>query len=162
MKLELPDRSGLVIRPPDIGFDGTIELDLGEVTCQIVPVDGDHAPGSTVVYVPGDKVLFLGDCLGEDLYSGPPSYTVRNLFPLIERVLGFKAEIYLEGHATQPISRPEMEVNLNMLKTIGREVERIGLDREAVIKALPMVLGAPLNQDQVDIADSFLAGLRKG
>ena len=32
MKAELPDRSQLVIKPPEIGFTGQIELDLGGVT----------------------------------------------------------------------------------------------------------------------------------
>ena len=159
IKKELPDRRGLVIRPPEISFDAPIELDLGGVTCQIVPVDGDHTPGSTVVYVAEDKVLFLGDCLSEDYYSGPASYTTRNLFPLIERVLGFDADIYLGGHATQTMSRAEMEADLMMIKAIGEAVDRIGLDRAAVMAALPGVLGAPLNEDQVEIADSFLAGL---
>ena len=158
---EMPDRRGLVIRPPEISFDCPIELDLGGVTCQIVPVGGDHDIGSTVVCVAEDKVLFLGDCLSEDYYSGPPSYTTRNLFPLIQRVLGLDADIFLGGHATQPMSRAEMEADLNEMKAIGLEVERIVLDREAVMTALPGVLGAPLNEDQVEVADSFLAGLRK-
>ena len=150
-----------MIRPPEISFDSPVELDLGGVTCQIVPVGGDHDIGSTVVYVAEDKVLFLGDRLSEDYYSGPSSYTTRSLFPLIERVLGFDAEIYLEGHATEPMSRAEMEADLDMLRTIGQEVERIGLDRAAVMSGLPRVLGVPLNEDQVEIADLFLAGLRK-
>jgi len=161
IKKELPERRGLVIRPPEISFDSPIELDLGGVTCQIVPVGGDHDIGSAVVYVVEDKLLFLGDCLSEDYYSGPASYTMRNQFPLIERVLGLDADVYLGGHATQPMSRAEMEADLNMIMAIGREVERIGLEREAVMAALPGVLGAPLNEDQVEIADSFLAGLKK-
>jgi glyoxylase-like metal-dependent hydrolase (beta-lactamase superfamily II) len=161
IKKELPDRRGLVIRPPEISFDSPIELDLGGVTCQIVPVGGDHDSGSTVVYAAEDKVLFLGDCLSEDYYSGPASYTTRSLFPLIERVLSFDAEIYLEGHATQPLSRAEMEADLKLLMDIGQAVERIGPDRAEVMAALPGVLGGPLIEDQVEIADSFLAGLSK-
>jgi hypothetical protein len=43
---------------------------------------------------------------------------------------------------------------------IGRTVERIGNNREAVMEELASVLGAPLEPEQVEIADSFLAGLR--
>ena len=161
MKKELPDRRGLVIRPPEISFDSPIELDLGGVTCQIVPVGGDHDIGSTVVYVVEDKILFLGDCLSEDYYSGPASYTTRSLFPLIERVLGLDAEIYLRRacHAAHvqggDASRPEHDHGNRpggRADWAGSRGGDGGLARRA---------GRAADEECVEIADAFLAGLRK-
>lgn len=161
MKAELPDRSRLVIKPPEIGFEGQIELDLGGVTCRIVHVGGDHSSDSSVVFVEEDRVIFLGDCLGEDLYSGPRSYTPQKFLPLIERLLGFDAAFYLEGHAPEPQSRQALADDLAIYQAIGREVERCGPDRPGLLSALQFRLGRSLNADELGILDSYLAGLAK-
>ncbi|HOG47967.1 MAG TPA: MBL fold metallo-hydrolase [Anaerolineae bacterium] len=159
MCAELPDRSGLVIRPPDLSFDGEVALDLGGVTCRMVHVGGDHGADCSVVYVEGDRVMFLGDCLGDDLYHGAPAYTVDRLFPLLDRLLGFGAEWYLEAHDPEPVSAQQMAEDAATLRTIGRTVQRIGRDREAILAALPALLGGPLSEDHCACVDSFLAGL---
>ncbi len=160
LKLELPDRRGLVLRAPDISFDTRIELDLGGVTCQLVQVGGDHDPGSTIVYVPEDKLMFIGDCLGKDVYHGPPHYTTAKLFPLLDRLLAYDAEIYLEGHTPEPIPRKQMIADAELLKTIGREVDRLGPDRLAILSALQARFGEPLQPDHLEIVEAFLAGRR--
>jgi glyoxylase-like metal-dependent hydrolase (beta-lactamase superfamily II) len=162
IKKELPGPNRQVlIRPPEIGFQSRVEIDLGGVTCILVRAGGDHHPGSTVIYVEEDRLMFIGDCLAEDYYSGERSYTVANLFPLIDCLLCYEVETYLEGHAVQAISRQQMVEDAHLLKTIGREVEQIGQDRDAIRAALSSRLGRPLNPDDLEIMDSFLAGQRK-
>ncbi len=161
IRAELPDRTGLTIRPPDIAFTGEVALDLGGVTCRIIHAGGDHGADCSVVYVEEDRVMFLGDILGEDLYHGPPSYTTGRLFPLLDRLLNCDAELYLEGHAPEPTSRQQLVEYAALLKTIGHLVERLQGDRERILQALPAALGEPLNDDHLQIVDSFLAGLRR-
>lgn len=160
MKLELPDRSGLIIKPPDIGFSGQIELDLGGTTCRLIQVGGDHSSDSIVVYTPQDKIMFLGDCLYPDLYSGERSFTTHKLFQLIDCLLSYDVEYYLEAHAL-PASRQEMLQYTDLFKCIGRIVEHAGAHRPAALKALQEKLGDPLTAEQTAIMDVFLAGLRK-
>jgi glyoxylase-like metal-dependent hydrolase (beta-lactamase superfamily II) len=159
MKIELPDRRGLVLRPPEIGFDSRIELDLGGLTCQIVKVGGDHDPGSTIIYVQEDRLMFISDCLGQDYYSGLNSYSTAKLFPLIDQLLSYQVDFYLEGHAEEPLSRQQMVADLEQLRMIGQEVERTGPDRDAILSVVQARLGEPLNPDHLEIIDSFLAGL---
>ncbi len=45
-----------------------MELDLGEVTCVLKHVGGDHAHDSVVIYVKEEKILFLGDCIYADIF----------------------------------------------------------------------------------------------
>ena len=99
LKAELPDRSNLVIRPPDIAFDARVEIDLGGVTCHIAHVGGDHAPDASIVYIPEDKIMFVSDCLGDDLYHGPRRCTTTNLFALLDRLLAYDVAYYLDGHS---------------------------------------------------------------
>jgi glyoxylase-like metal-dependent hydrolase (beta-lactamase superfamily II) len=160
MKLELPDRSDLIIRPPEISFRTEVEIDLGGVTCQIIHVGGDHAHDASVVYIPQDKVLFLGDCVADDLYHGPRRCTTAALFPLLDRILAFDADFYLSGHSPDAQTRAQLAEEADLLKTIGRTVEETGPDRAAMLAKLPTVLGVPLDDDHIDIADAFIAGLR--
>ncbi len=161
IKKELPDRRGLVIKVPEISFSAQVELDLGGVTCQIVNVGGDHSPNSSVVYVPQDKILFFGDCLSEDYYSGAPSYSAAKLYPLIDTLLGFDAEHFFGGHTDALLSRQEVIADTQQLRMIGDAVLHAGGDRAAALSALRTRLGEDLNNDQMEILDAFLAGLRK-
>lgn len=159
IKAELPDRSDLVIRPPEISFRDAIELDLGGVTCRIVHVGGDHAADSAVVYVPEDRIVFLGDCLYPAIYAPARHYTTAKLLPLLDRLLSFDAECYLAGHHLQPMTRAEIQAEAALLRTIGGVVDEHGADREAILAALPEALAEPLNEDHIDIVGEFLAGL---
>jgi len=108
IKAELPDRIGLRIRPPDIAFMNQMEIDLGNIICQIAHVGGDHSPDSIIVYAREEKAIFLGDCLYENIYNRAPSYTPQKLFPLIEQLLNYDAEYYILAHEPEPISRTKM------------------------------------------------------
>lgn len=98
---ELTDaqRSALTLRRPDVRVESSHRLDLGGVSCEIVHVGGDHAEDACVIHVPEDRLLFLGDCLCDDLYHGPRHYTRTRLLPLIDRLEAFDAEVFIEGHA---------------------------------------------------------------
>jgi glyoxylase-like metal-dependent hydrolase (beta-lactamase superfamily II) len=161
IKAELPDRRGLVLKTPEIGFSESLELDLGGLTCRLVHVGGDHSADSSVVWVEDERVLFLGDCLYFDLYSGPDSLTTRRFLPLAERILSFGADFYMESHAPAPTPRREMEAFLEMTRTIGLAVDRTGPHRPAALSALQSRFGSPLTDDQLEIMDAFLAGLAK-
>ena len=79
LRVELPDRSDLEIVLPSETFTRRHTVDLGGVRADIVHVGGDHAADSCVVHVPGDDVLFLGDCLYQRLYAPEPMLTVAGV-----------------------------------------------------------------------------------
>ncbi|MCL4295363.1 MAG: MBL fold metallo-hydrolase [Anaerolineae bacterium] len=157
IKTELPDRSDLVLRPPDIAFTDRVELDLGGVSAQLIHAGGDHAADSIIVFIPKDRVVFMSDCLAPDLYQQPPRYTARRLFPLIDQLLGCEANFYLMGHNPEPVSRAEMAAYTGRLKLIGQLVERLGDDRAAVLAEL-----GHFDEDDEEDLDCFLAGLNAG
>lgn len=161
IKAELPDRSDLVIRPPDISFATQMEFNLGGVHCLVKHVGGDHASDATVLYVPEDKLLFLGDCLYQDLYHGPWNYTTAKLFPLLDEIASYDAECYIWSHSDAPMGKAEMNDLMAQLRLIGTLVTRIGDDREAILRELSAQLGKPLDEDCLEWVDAFRAGLRK-
>jgi glyoxylase-like metal-dependent hydrolase (beta-lactamase superfamily II) len=105
IKLELPEPRQVRIAQADIIFREGIDLDLGGVRCHIRHVGGDHAADACIVYVPEDKLLFLGDCLYDDIYAPTRHYTQAKAPPLIDKLMDFDAETYIEGHNPMPLDR---------------------------------------------------------
>lgn len=160
IKAELPNRSTLVIRPPEILINERVTVHLGDISCQLIPVGGDHSHDSTVAFVPEEGIMFLGDCIYDDLHHGPRRVTTGKLLPLYEYLLSFNADYYLPSHHPQPLTRMALADEYEMMSKIGRMVEQVGDDREAVLRKLPETLGGPPVTDHIEIADAFLAGLR--
>lgn len=52
---------GAVIRPSDIVFEDRLEIDLGDVTVELINAGPAHTRGDIAVYVEKDRVLFTGD-----------------------------------------------------------------------------------------------------
>jgi glyoxylase-like metal-dependent hydrolase (beta-lactamase superfamily II) len=158
IKAELPDRSLLAIRPPDIVWTGEIEIDLGGVRCRLLHVGGDHAADAVVVHVPEDRVVFLGDCFYPDIYTPARRYTRATFEALADTLLALDANCYIHGHDDEPFSRAMMEDDARILRAIGRAAHEHG-DRDAALAALPALLGAPLPEEYVVYVEYFLAGL---
>jgi glyoxylase-like metal-dependent hydrolase (beta-lactamase superfamily II) len=157
IRAELPDRTDLVLRPPDIGFTERVEIDLGGLECRIIHVGGDHSADSSVVYVPEDRIAFLGDCLSPDIHRG--AYTAGKALRLMHDLLALDAELYLEGHAAEPMTRAELQGYARLFQTIVRLI-REGADRDAILARLQEQLGTELNDEHLEIIDAFLNGER--
>ncbi len=158
IKKEMPDRNALILKSPDIAFANQIDIDLGDISCQIVHVGGDHAADSSIVYIPQDNILFLSDCVYPDLYHGADNYTIKKLFPLLDKILSFQADFHLLGHHDKPLSFTEMAAYATLLKTIGEKVAEIGDNRVQIITDLQEIFGGSLDEEQIEIVDAFLAG----
>ena len=159
MKLELPQRHNLVLRPPDIIFADQVTVDLGGVTCRLLHVGGDHAADAVIVYIPEDGVAFLSDCYYQNLYHAPPCYTTAKLLPLLDRLLALDVDLYLTGHGDAPLPRAELAAEATLLAQIGRTVDAIGANRPAVLAALAGELAQPIDGEIIELVDAFCAGL---
>ena len=158
LKAELPDRRALVLRAPDIAFDGTLEIDLGGVTCRLIHVGGDHAADSIIVHVLEDRVVFLSDCRYDDIYATPRRYTTAQAVPLFTRLLALEADVYFGGHEAEPISRAALAAEAEQLYLASAVVTQIGADRDAVLAELQQRLGHAPDAETVELADLFLVG----
>jgi glyoxylase-like metal-dependent hydrolase (beta-lactamase superfamily II) len=160
IKAEWPDRSNLRLKPPDVSFVDRLEFDLGEVGCQVKHVGGDHASDSSIIYIPEDRILFLGDALYEDLHHGPRNYTVQKLYPLMEEIMRYEVDFYVWSHAAEPMPQKEMLEFVRLLQNIGDLVGQPGENRELLLQKLRVKLGPKLTDDQLDIVNAFLNGLQ--
>lgn len=162
IKLEFPNnRHEIKIKVPEIAFTNRIEIDLGGIDCIIEHVGGDHSEDSCIIFVPQDRVMFLGDCLYADLYTGELSWTSEKLFPLLDHILKYDVDYYLEAHADKPTTRKEMESYARELRYIGKLIDEIGDNKELVIQKLYGQRYISYNEEMEYIVDAFIVGNRK-
>ena len=160
IKRELPDRSDLVIRPPDITFDSQVDIDLGGLTCQIIHVGGDHASDSSIVYVPEEKVVFLSDCLYPAIYAEPRYYTEK-IIALYDRVLRLDATHYFWGHDPDIMTREQMQLEAEQMRVISEMVRQTADTPQAHLTRLEQNHPGLMEDGILELIVIFQAGLDK-
>lgn len=132
IRIELPSPRHVEIARPSIVFQGAVEIRVGDVTCSIMHVGGDHSPDSCVMYVAPDAVVFLGDCLYDAVYAPVRHYTTRRLMSLIDSLMLLDGEFWIEGHATDIMGWREFQELAIKMQVAGGLVERFGTDEQAI------------------------------
>lgn len=74
IRREYPDRSEICIETVDLLFDERLTLDLGNLICEFIKIDSSHTDDCVIIYVPQEKVIFLGDSICEDFHHGGDVY----------------------------------------------------------------------------------------
>lgn len=158
VKVELTsaERGMLVITAPDIVFTDALELDLGGLTARVMHVGGDHSPDSSVVWVPEEKVVFLGDCFYHGFVGEEFFLTQGRLLPLLDTLEGLPAEWYVLSHHPEPLPRADFLREAALMRSICAVVGQTGADREAGLARL----ADPTDEDQTFLLDSFIRGLK--
>jgi glyoxylase-like metal-dependent hydrolase (beta-lactamase superfamily II) len=160
VKGELPSPREVRVAPADIVFRAELDIELGGATVRVRHVGGDHAADSCVMYVEPDRVLFLGDCL----YDSPDGrLTPARMLPLLDAILGFGAELSVEGHSEAVIPRAELEQFADKVRFAERLVRRFtsqgGRPEEAAVLAKAREqTGAEPDEDTVSFVRALIAG----
>lgn len=70
LRLEYAGALGSIsVVPADIVFTDKLVVDLGDITCECYHTGGPHSEDSAAFFVPEEKLLFIGDGAGKDLYG---------------------------------------------------------------------------------------------
>jgi glyoxylase-like metal-dependent hydrolase (beta-lactamase superfamily II) len=155
IKKEMPSREGLILGKGDITFDSMLEIDLGGTTCIIDHVKGDHAEDSCIVYIPSDKVMFLGDCISPDIKGGVHSYS-HKVVDMINKIMNYDVDIYISSH-DEPQDKEEIHKYFNELKDIEKLTRKIGNIDEATQCFKKTYLREP-SEDEIDTLQCFING----
>lgn len=59
IKNDMPDRDNFKLKSPDIIFENTLTIDLGNKVCLLESIKSTHTDDSTVIYIPDEKKLFF-------------------------------------------------------------------------------------------------------
>lgn len=159
IKLELPEPRSVRIAQADVIFGDALDLELGGVRCLIRHVGGDHAADACVVYVPEDTLLFLGDCLYDDIYSPTRHYTRAKAFPVIDKLLSFDAQTYIEGHNPVPVDRAGFVEITAKMRLAAELVSEYRGDAAAILQSRP---DEAADEDLAYYIGTFAAGYQHG
>lgn len=158
MKLELGTERNIRIPTPDMAFSTKLSMNLGGVTCVIEHVGGDHSPDSSVLYVPEEKILFLGDCLYANMYAKEWCYTGAKVASMISKLKQFDTEIAFLSHGEKPMSRDEYTAYLELLKNSAELTDRYNGNIEHVKAGMTSLLQRPLNELETETIQFFING----
>ena len=103
---EYPDLKQINIKKADVVFADRLDMDLGGVSCTLLRLDGPHSADNTVLYVPGEKVVFLGDAVYCSGYE-KECYNKDSLGRLIALLASFDFAIAVDGH-NRPMEKAEL------------------------------------------------------
>ncbi|CAH0294415.1 Hydroxyacylglutathione hydrolase [Peribacillus sp. Bi96] len=158
IKLELETNREIYLPLPDMIFEKKMTIDLGNVTCVIEHVGGDHAKDSCIIYVPEEKTLFLGDCLYANLYAEKWNYTAKQASLLVQKIEDYDADTYILSHHDQPCTRLKMEAELKLMKECVRAVVEHRGNRALMEQDLAKVLNRNLTEDELETLGFFVNG----
>lgn len=119
MRVAYTDGREIVIALPDILFDGCLVLDIGEINCHIIKIPSPHSDDAAAIWIPEEKVLFLGDATSPDYFNGGV-YDVAELHKMVVWLEGCDFEVCLLGHS-DPLSKAELMEYLHGLRERNHE-----------------------------------------
>lgn len=98
IRLEYADLQAITVVKADIGFTGRLDVDLGNIRCEICEIVSPHSRDSVVVYIPEEKVVFIGDADSGDYYENSGEYEEGKLHALIRTLDSLDADTVISGH----------------------------------------------------------------
>ncbi|MFN0155132.1 MAG: hypothetical protein ACKVUT_12215, partial [Gaiella sp.] len=111
-------------------------------------VGGDHASDAVVMWVPDDRLLFLGDCWYQRLYAPVEHYTLAGLRRLVARLRSFAPHVAIEGHGDELLGTATFAARLDELERACDLVDRHG----------QRAIAAAANDEVRDLVRLLLAG----
>ncbi|MGD6903164.1 MBL fold metallo-hydrolase [Bacillus infantis] len=98
IQIDMPDRDSFKLRSPDVIFENKLTIDLGNKICILENIHSTHTDDSTIIYIPDEKVVFLGDCTYGTTTNSLFHYKQSLLLPMIKDIQKYDAEMFLLGH----------------------------------------------------------------
>lgn len=159
IKLEFGTTRDIEVVLPTIGFTGQLKIDLGGVQCQLIEIENDHSPGSLLVYIPEERVVFLGDAMYADIFSSKWNYTVERTTRLLAAIDRLEADYYVWSHG-EAMPKSEFEEEVNMLRRAIRVTEATGGRLKDMRTLYAEETGRSLTEDETETLIYFANGVK--
>ncbi|MCG3088971.1 MBL fold metallo-hydrolase [Sporosarcina cyprini] len=95
---DIPERDRFTVRSPDIIFENSLVIDLGNKICHLEQIASTHTDDSTIVYIADEKVIFLGDSAYGTTTNSLYHFKQSLLLPMIKDIQKYDAKWFLLGH----------------------------------------------------------------
>lgn len=153
IQAEIPNRDHFKLNAPQIIFEKTLTLDLGNKICVLEKINSTHSDDATIIYIPDEKVIFLGDCVYGTTKNSLFHYKQSLLIPMIEDVQKYNAEAFLLGHESI-CDLDEMTTFWKELKAASKVVQSSSL--ENAIESFKLENNRHPNDDELFFIKAFV------
>lgn len=113
IRKEYSQISEILVTTSDISYNGTMEIDLGDIVAELHSIVSPHSEDCSCIFIPQERVLFIGDAVGVDYYNN--CYLDKGkLHCLITTIENYDFDICVMGHA-EPVSKLDI---LNIMSSL--------------------------------------------
>jgi len=98
IRREYKDLKDIKVELADVVFENNLTIDLGNLECKLTLIGGPHSEDSTIIYIPSEGIVFVGDADYEDYYHNDGKYDKGKLERYIEYIKGLDFHTYINGH----------------------------------------------------------------
>lgn len=130
-EIEIEDRKNFEIGEVDIAYNESLEIDLGGLSCVIRSIGGPHTDDSTMIYIPEEKTMFLGDSIYGRRYNNLYGYDKDKVNDIRKIIESYSTENYILSHESL-CDKKEMTDYWNDLKVANEVVGDSKSDEEGV------------------------------
>lgn len=87
-------------------FDSKLTIDCGDITCECIHLASAHSEDSVVIYIPEEKVIFIGDIYNDDFYNNHHR-DIEKTEELYQNLSKIDFDIAIPGHSN-PIKKGDI------------------------------------------------------
>ena len=150
----MPSKEDYIVAKPDITFTDALTLKLGEHTFECYHTPG-HSPEQTSVYVPEERVVFVGDNIFNDCQIWLYSADFDDLFRSLDWLQGLDVDYIVPGHG--PVKGKECIVEnkqflYDWLAAVADGINK-GWEKEECVERINFADRCPVDIGQADAMD---------
>lgn len=105
---EYPDLSVIRVVPGDVVYHHRLSLDLGGIHAELIHLENSHADDCSIVYIPEEKLVFLGDITCDDLHHEPRCIHQARYDKLRQSLTELDFTRSVEGHWDQICTKADI------------------------------------------------------
>jgi cyclase len=117
----------LDVRLPNITFADNMEVHGSRLAVQLIPTSGGHTQSDTMLYIPSESILFMGDLLFVGFHPYLADGDPDKLSQILEETRAMKPKMLIPGHG--PVS------GMDSLKPMQRYIQNLERLAERAFKA---------------------------
>ncbi len=141
--VSIPLLDGFKFKPPTISLDGDLTIRLGELTFELLSVPG-HTPQQLAVYIPEEKILFMGDNVVRQIPFIPPDALPFDWMKSLKRLQKLDVDVVVPGHG-----------EIVDKKYLNDAIKGVKVWIDAVSEAINKGMSLEEAQKSIDLLDMF-------
>ncbi|WP_297521247.1 MBL fold metallo-hydrolase [uncultured Clostridium sp.] len=140
----------------DIIYDEFLKIDLGGIVVELERIPSDHTRDCSIIYIPSEKIVFLGDALYSNKKHKNLCYTNELMIPLLKELQCYEASSYIPAHS-MVFNYDEFLSYSNKMITIAKSTKDLVSFEEAE-KKVKEKLNLEIDSYDKELILAFLAG----